>query len=99
MPLYLIDFRVEHYVIFNFYCGNERHPHIEIISEIFVTYFFEIGSSYAAQAGLQLKIFLPQPPKCWCYRPVPPFPAQLWFLMKLVTSVHLQRISKVIFKN
>jgi hypothetical protein len=29
---------------------------------------FETGSYYVAQAGLKLKIFLPQPPKCWDYR-------------------------------
>lgn len=29
---------------------------------------FETGSHYVAQAGFQLKVFLPQPPKSWGYR-------------------------------
>jgi hypothetical protein len=28
-------------------------------------YFFEIGSHYIAQAGLELTIFLLLPPECW----------------------------------
>ena len=47
---------------------------------------FETGSHYAVQAGLELtfvaqagleliRILLPQPPKCWDYRHVPPHPA------------------------
>jgi hypothetical protein len=32
---------------------------------------------YAAQAGLQLLLFLPQSPKCWDYKRAPPHLAQL----------------------
>jgi hypothetical protein len=44
----------------------------------FVSFFVvvvEIGSSCIAQASLELQTFLPQPPKCWDYRHVPPHPA------------------------
>jgi hypothetical protein len=34
--------------------------------------FFETGSWSVAQTGLELSIFLPQPPKCWDYRYAPP---------------------------
>jgi hypothetical protein len=37
-------------------------------------YFFESGSHCVAQAGLKLRIFLSQPPKCWDYRFMPPCP-------------------------
>jgi hypothetical protein len=35
------------------------------------------GSPYVAQAGLQLAVLLPQPPKFWDYRHVPPCLAML----------------------
>jgi hypothetical protein len=34
----------------------------------------EIGLCYAAQAGLELVILLPPPPKCWDYKYAPPYP-------------------------
>jgi hypothetical protein len=37
--------------------------------------FFETGSQYVAQAGLQLKILPPQPPECWDYTCASPCPA------------------------
>jgi hypothetical protein len=30
------------------------------------------GTCYVAQTDLELKILLPEPPKCWDYRHVPP---------------------------
>jgi hypothetical protein len=36
---------------------------------------FETRFCYVAQAVLELKILLPQLPKCWDYRRVPPHPA------------------------
>jgi hypothetical protein len=33
---------------------------------------FETGFHYVAQAGLELVILLPQPPKCWYNRHAPP---------------------------
>jgi hypothetical protein len=32
--------------------------------------FFETGSHYVPQAGLELMILLPQPPQCWDYRDI-----------------------------
>jgi hypothetical protein len=37
-------------------------------------FFFETGSHYVA--GLELMIFLPQPPECWDYRCVLPYKVQ-----------------------
>jgi hypothetical protein len=37
----------------------------------FFFFFSETGSFYAAHAGLELKILLPQPLKSWDYRHVP----------------------------
>jgi hypothetical protein len=34
----------------------------------FLFLFFETGSNYVAQAGLEFKFLLPQPPNCWDYR-------------------------------
>lgn len=39
---------------------------------IIAVIFFETGSHYVAWADLELKILLPQPPKYWMYRHVPP---------------------------
>jgi hypothetical protein len=36
--------------------------------------FFETEFGYVVQAGLILIVFLPQSPKCWDYRYVPPCP-------------------------
>jgi hypothetical protein len=35
----------------------------------FVCLFFETGSHYEAQDGLELVNLLPQPSQCWDYRP------------------------------
>jgi hypothetical protein len=45
--------------------------------------FLETGSHYVTQAGLRLKILLPQPPQCWDYKCVPPCPASILFLINL----------------
>lgn len=37
-------------------------------------------SYFVAQAGLELAVFLPQPPKCWDYRSGPLYTAQVQFL-------------------
>jgi hypothetical protein len=41
----------------------------------FVLFCFVVTESQKSQPGLELTIFLPQPPKCWGNRHVPPFPA------------------------
>jgi hypothetical protein len=41
-----------------------------------VFFFFEKGSHYIAQAGLELGTLLPQPPECWDCKHVPH--TQLW---------------------
>jgi hypothetical protein len=52
-------------------CGETRvegnlvfHLYPLIAFESFIT---NTGSHYVAQAGLELVILLPQPPKCWDY--------------------------------
>jgi hypothetical protein len=47
-------------------------------------FFFETRSHYVGQVGLTLKIFLPQPPKCWVYRYVPPCPAKGFFYKRVL---------------
>jgi hypothetical protein len=50
--------------VFNF--GEEDiHFYLFIFGVLRVFY-------YVVQAGLKLLILLPQPPRCWDYRPVPP---------------------------
>jgi hypothetical protein len=39
---------------------------------ISIKVFFETGSHYVSQAGLELTVLLPQPPECWDYRCAPP---------------------------
>jgi hypothetical protein len=51
---------------------------MSIISFIYLggSYFYlERGSLHVAQDGLELAIFLPQPPECCNYRYAPPRPA------------------------
>jgi hypothetical protein len=49
--------------------------------------FFETGSPYADQDGLELKIILPLPPECSDYRHIPPCPAMSLLLMVKCYSV------------
>jgi hypothetical protein len=46
--------------------------------------FLETGSHYVVQAGLELVILLPQPPKHWDSRHGPPLLAEIWFFNKLI---------------
>jgi hypothetical protein len=69
-------------------CTWERSPNfshmVEIISSVALRLFwfglgvlfcFLTGCHFVTQAGLQLMIFLPQPPECWDYRHVSLYPA------------------------
>jgi hypothetical protein len=53
--------------------GSPAPQSTVIAPELWVTrhsvLFSGTGSHCVAQAGLKLKILLPQPPECWCYRP------------------------------
>jgi hypothetical protein len=40
-------------------------------------FFLKTGSCFVVQVGLDFVILLPQPPKCWDYRSVPPCSALL----------------------
>jgi hypothetical protein len=50
---------------------------MQCISSLSSFFFFlsEVMSHHVAQVGFELLILLPQPPKCWDYRPLPPHPA------------------------
>jgi hypothetical protein len=37
----------------------------------FLSFFFETGSHYIAQIGLEFAVFLSHPPKVWDYRHIP----------------------------
>jgi hypothetical protein len=53
---------------------------------LFVLFFFETGFLYIAQAGLELVIFLPEPPKCWnCRHALRPPAVILGFLLGFIT--------------
>jgi hypothetical protein len=47
---------------------EKRH---EVLSKTPFFSFLETGLHYVAYAGLELTIFLPQPPECWDYRCAP----------------------------
>jgi hypothetical protein len=49
--------------------------------------FFETGSHCVAQAGLELAILPPQPPKCWDDGSVPLGPAEMWVLSESVLEI------------
>jgi hypothetical protein len=49
--------------------GEVPHPHqhVDCLSPLFFFFFFEMGSHYVAQVGLELEIVLPQPPRDYRY--------------------------------
>jgi hypothetical protein len=58
-------------------CNNSSNWYLGY-SCLFFFFFFETGSCYVDQTGLNLVIFLPQPPVYWDYRYV--LPVELnWF--------------------
>jgi hypothetical protein len=58
---------------------------------------------YAAQAGLELMIFWPQPPKCWNYRHMPLYPALFlisflagpWWLRPIILAILEVKIRRI----
>jgi hypothetical protein len=42
--------------------------------DLFVSFLFLRQSQYEAQAGIELVILLPLPPKCWDYKACAPVP-------------------------
>jgi hypothetical protein len=54
----------------------------------FPSSFFETGSRYVAQAGLELLIILPQSPACWDYGRIPPF-EELFCKFYPITSFYI----------
>jgi hypothetical protein len=61
-------------------------PNTAIFKIFLFTYFcfFETGSHYVAETGLDLMILLPPPPKCWDYKCVPSHPASLKSLLRFI---------------
>jgi hypothetical protein len=60
---------------------------------VWLVWFYETGSCPIAQAGLELKIFLLQPPQCWDYRHDHHALDLFWILTSffvLIYSVHLK---------
>jgi hypothetical protein len=51
--------------------GGPVNDNVVIFLNIFLL-LVETGSHCEAQTGLDLAILLPQPPKCWDYKCVPP---------------------------
>jgi hypothetical protein len=53
---------------------TELHSQPSVVLSFLSFFFFflygEIDKRYVVQAGLELVILLPQPPKCWDYRHV-----------------------------
>jgi hypothetical protein len=64
-----------------YYCLIEDTLVVLVICFVLFSFYFETGSYYVAQAGLNLIIFLPVPPQYWDYRCEPPRPAQLFALI------------------
>jgi hypothetical protein len=59
-------------------------------------FIFETGSLYGTQAGLELSILLPQPPKCWDNRCEPAsLPFSLPFLKAYSFSIYVHFSSPV----
>jgi hypothetical protein len=45
-------------------------------------FFSETSSPWVAQAGLEVKILLPQIPECWDYRHVPPYLVEMFLVVR-----------------
>jgi hypothetical protein len=75
------------------YWINIHHVHAErrewLLIFCLVLFCFAVtGSHYVAQTALELAILLPQPPKCWDYRCVAPYPVgHLW---KVTMATHTE---------
>ncbi|EHB10824.1 hypothetical protein GW7_19101, partial [Heterocephalus glaber] len=52
----------------------------------FFIFYFETRSRQVSQAGLELSIFLPQPPKCWDHRCALSRPAQFHLVLESFLS-------------
>jgi hypothetical protein len=67
--------RLSKLVLMSFYRNHIDQQALFIY--LFIYLFIEMWSYCVAQASLELKVLLPQPPECWDYRCVPPCLAAL----------------------
>jgi hypothetical protein len=64
-------------------------PHLQLFSHFFSLFclLFDSGSYYVSNAGLKLKILVPQSLECWDYSFEPPCPASKHFFNNLLNNI------------